>query len=379
MTGRLRGRRLIALLLCMALLGCVPTRRGLVPLPRHAQDVLKSTLPVVKIGLVAPFEQRYRTLGYEVLYAVKWAVGQRNAQGGAAGVMVELVALNDNHRALESMSRAEELGVDLDVMGAIGPFFDEALRASAATYGEASLAVVVPTPCLPEVTGFPGVYCLAGRVEDVAEALADRLPVGAQVTLLVGEGPAMGDTLASMVHSVVDLTQAGPTHDRADVYLYDGDVLSAAEALVALRQAGIDAPLLGGPALARTQLPQIAGGAAAGACYAIVGPLLADLSADSAFARGYREFSGSTPGPWAALAHDATVLLLDAIERAVRADGTVSRAGVRRELEATVGPGGQMVFHDGLRQHVSPMVYCYDGGEPYPGHIVDWAGPDRGD
>ncbi len=55
-----------------------------------------SVKPTVKIGLSAPFEGLYRDLGYEVLYATRLAVRERNAAGGVAGrYLVELVALND--------------------------------------------------------------------------------------------------------------------------------------------------------------------------------------------------------------------------------------------------------------------------------------------
>src|SRR5919108_607445 len=53
------------------------------------------TRPVVKIGLVAPFEGRYREVGYEVIYAVRLAVREANAGGGVAGYSVELTALDD--------------------------------------------------------------------------------------------------------------------------------------------------------------------------------------------------------------------------------------------------------------------------------------------
>src|SRR5437773_8430394 len=48
------------------------------------------TRPIVKIGLVAPFEGRYRDVGYEVIYAVRLAVREANASGGVAGFAVEL-------------------------------------------------------------------------------------------------------------------------------------------------------------------------------------------------------------------------------------------------------------------------------------------------
>src|SRR5688572_12765648 len=83
--GRVAGRipwalclvALSPLALCLA--ACVPT-----------------TQPMIKIGLVAPFEGRYRDVGYEVVYAVRLAVREANARGGVAGHVVELIALDDS-------------------------------------------------------------------------------------------------------------------------------------------------------------------------------------------------------------------------------------------------------------------------------------------
>ena len=51
--------------------------------------------PTVKIGLVAPFEGRYRYVGYDVFYAVRLALQEVNAAGGVGGYHVELVAYDD--------------------------------------------------------------------------------------------------------------------------------------------------------------------------------------------------------------------------------------------------------------------------------------------
>jgi ABC-type branched-subunit amino acid transport system substrate-binding protein len=75
---------------------------------------MQLTRPVTKLGLVAPFEGRQRAVGYEALYAVKLALRERNAAGGVAGWLVELVALNaetDEQR----LEQARVLIVDADV------------------------------------------------------------------------------------------------------------------------------------------------------------------------------------------------------------------------------------------------------------------------
>ena len=51
--------------------------------------------PTVKIGLVAPFEGRYRYVGYDLFPAVRLAVRQANESAEANGYNVELVAYDD--------------------------------------------------------------------------------------------------------------------------------------------------------------------------------------------------------------------------------------------------------------------------------------------
>ncbi len=56
-----------------------------------------ATRPTVKIGLVAPFEGRYRYVGYGLFAAVRLALREANAAGGGGTppYSVELVAYDD--------------------------------------------------------------------------------------------------------------------------------------------------------------------------------------------------------------------------------------------------------------------------------------------
>lgn len=336
-----------------------------------------STRPILKIGLVAPFEGRYRSFGYDVLYAVRLAVRQRNAAGGVAGYMVELVALNDDDDPAQSAFQAHKFAVDPGVAGVVGPFSEAALAAAAPVYRESGLAMVTPATCPPSLAEASdgGIFCLGAGVEALERALLDRLPAGARPVLVRSERDPLGDRLALAVDRVLDVpsTEAGYSallSDPADVYLFDGDALSAADFLIRLRGAGVEAPVWGGPLLARAQLPQVAGDAAAGACYVLAAPLLADLSPGSSFVAGYQELAGAAPGPWAALAYDAATLLLDVVEKEVQAAGAPAREGVIARLREVPGPDGRPVFEQGQRREVQTSFYCYGAGEPYPGHAV---------
>lgn len=325
---------------------------------------------MVKIGLVAPFEGRYRALGYEVLHAVRLAVQERNASGGVAGSMVELVALNDNDDPLRSAFQADKFDVDPDIVGVIGPFSSAALEATAPSYSDSGLGMITPDTCPPSVAGLDGVFCLGAPPSEIAAEMSARLPPDAQVVLVRGEGGALSSALAPLAHEVIDLSSGQVPGQPTDVILYDGDVLAAADLLVEMRRAGLDAPLWGGPSLARRQLPQIAGGAASGACYAIAPPLHADLASGSSFVEAYRAVSGAEPGPWAALAYDAAQFLLDAVERTIGAEGRVTRRGVREQVAHALGPGGQPLFVDGQRRQTGIVIYCYDAHEAYPGRAM---------
>lgn len=353
-----RRARLWVWILALSLVSCTAGR--------SVRLFPQGTQPVIKIGLVAPFEGRYRALGYEVLYAAKWAVRERNDAGGVAGYLVDLVALNDDDDPTSSAFQAEKLAVDQSVMGVVGHFSVAALSAAAPVYHERGLAVVTLTTCPLSLLseGYGELFCLAGTTGHVAEALIDRLPDGARVTLLRAEAGPLGERLSPLASEIVQ----GPwTEDvlrrlangEADLYLYEGDVLAAAELTAELRERGDWRPVWGGPSLARVQLPQIAGESARGVCYVLADPLLADPEPDSGFSEGYEGLAGGEPGRWAALAYDAVAILLDALEDAIDREGRPTRANVIRQVAGARTPDGDLMFDAGQRRQVTYSMSCY--------------------
>jgi hypothetical protein len=116
-----------------------------------------SVKPTVKIGLSAPFEGRDRDLGYEVLYAVRLAVRERNEAGGVGGGHpVELVALNDFGEGEEAGIQARKMAVDPDVWGVLGGWSSETAEAAAPVYAQQGLALVTPPREWPQGEIDPG-------------------------------------------------------------------------------------------------------------------------------------------------------------------------------------------------------------------------------
>ncbi len=114
-----------------------------------------STKPVIKIGMIAPFDGLLRHQGYQRLYGVKLALQEVNLSGGVAGYKIELVALNDFADVDETILQSQELTMDPDVRGIIGQWDAELFNAAAPIYSAAQLAVINPSqftdaPDLPD-------------------------------------------------------------------------------------------------------------------------------------------------------------------------------------------------------------------------------------
>jgi ABC-type branched-subunit amino acid transport system substrate-binding protein len=100
--------------------------------------------PAVKIGLVGPFEGRYRDTGYEVIYAVRLAVREAN-QRGLAGYGLELLGLDDSGDAQMAVTQAQKMATDPQVVGVVGHWLDETTLAAAPAYARAGLPLLATT------------------------------------------------------------------------------------------------------------------------------------------------------------------------------------------------------------------------------------------
>jgi ABC-type branched-subunit amino acid transport system substrate-binding protein len=113
---------------------------------------------VVKIGLVAPFEGRYRAIGYEAIYAARLAIREINRAGGVRGLRVELVALNDDGDAAMAAEQARKLAIDPQVVAVIGHYRSEPTAAALAVYCEQALTLLAVA--LSDTSECPEIFSL---------------------------------------------------------------------------------------------------------------------------------------------------------------------------------------------------------------------------
>ncbi len=170
-----------------------------------------STQPVIKIGLVAPFEGRYRPIGYEAIYAARLAIREIDAQGGLNGRRVELVALDDRGEPEKAIEAARQLALDPQVVAVIGHFRPDSTDAALTAYcwdGRNPASATMPVVAI-ETGGAPcdGAFALGAASRD--RWPDDRLVFVGNVPD-PNELPAAREFVGKYNAIPIDGTRAGP-------------------------------------------------------------------------------------------------------------------------------------------------------------------------
>lgn len=372
-------RTLVAICL-LALAGCV-LPPGMPP---------GGTKPVVKIGLVAPFEGLDRPLGYEALTGVKLALAERNAAGGVGGYMVELVALNDFGEPDEARLQAGELAADPAVLGVVTGWTGETARASLPGYQQMGLAVVVPWSVPPELADREGgVVLVAADTRRIAGMLAEAIAAPYPHRLVVVGDEPSATPYAEAMRELGPWVQMIPPPSTLDAevsrqwatYLVlsrvrppDALVLAtdgalAGELLLALDRLDWMGTAFGGVEAGSVHVVNVAGDVATGLTFASPSPAGRDaLEAGG----GDSALEIDELGPRAVLAYDATHVLLDAIELAIQQDGYPSRQGVVTALPTVrrYGLTGAIAFDATGRRLDAPVWFYNIMHRDYPGQVL---------
>jgi ABC-type branched-subunit amino acid transport system substrate-binding protein len=277
--------------------------------------------------LVAPFEGRYREVGYEVIYAARLAAREINQAGGIAGYSVELLALDDSGDPDLAAEQARKLAADPQVVGVVGHWLEATTQSAAPDYARAGLPLLATSAApLPE-----GVWRLWATDTILQSALPNAYYC-----------PPPCDSLEDLAW-----LRAQPA------------------------SAQLQAPLAGPPLWGQTQFVSLAGADRAEGVYFVApAPWPADapnVEAAQQFAVKYRAISnGGEPRFYAVLAYDATQTLFVAIGQDLAAHATPSRAGVAEALNAItyLGLSGEISFDaTGQWRNAQGWVYQWDGGQ----------------
>jgi len=316
---------------------------------------------IVKIGLVAPFEGRYRYVGYDAIYAARLAVREINAAGGVAGWMLELTAYDD--RADPDMARtaARNLITDPDVVAVIGHYRQASTLAARALYTEAQMPLLVVGTWLTP-TAAP-VWFILPTPEQAAAAMLSAVPLADATAGTWGDGAlavALNDALRKHNDRMIPSASTFP-----DVVFSTLPPVEAASRLVAWRAAGWDGTLIGDIDLAAPEFAVVAGDAGEGALFVTPYRLPQDDLALEAWRVAYRAVGPHVPEPgvYARATYDAVYALAEAIAAAALTDGQPSRSGIQAALPNVrhAGASGTVVWDETGYWRDGPLyVYVWE-------------------
>ena len=252
--------------------------------------------PTIKIALVAPFEGRFREVGYDAFPALRLALREQIRAGGIGNYQVEFVAYNDNADPSYAERVAHNVTLDEQVVAVIGHLRQDTTLSALHVYTAANLPIVVPDVPADRLPHDPLVFRLAPATITLTAALS------------VCHGPATA------------------THDDG-LQPFRGVVPTHTLALL--------------PDFQSPVAPRLLGASISGLCFASTDPYPRDFPAAATALSGYSEVAGGpAPGPRSISTFDATRLLLQAIRADIDAHGTPTRAGVAEAL--------RHVAYDGL-------------------------------
>lgn len=280
---------------------------------------------------------------------------------------------------------ATQIAGDESFIGVIGGAFSGETRATKTIYQDGGIPMISQSATATDLTQDEPVEVFHRLVpyDDyqgaaIAKYLTDEL--GATKVFVIDNAEAYGEPLADRVEETLgdnmierDKTEVGQTDfaptvskiesAEPDAIMYGGYIAEAAPLLKQIRDAGIDAPFIGGDGLYGADFGNAVGDAGEGA---VVMCPCAPIEEDSTFAADFEEEFGGAPGAYAAEGFDAMSVFLAALD-----DGARTRAEVLEFVNGYEGDGlsKSIAFDDNgdvPAEQVSYWAYKNEGGTLTP-------------
>lgn len=278
-----------------------------------------SAAPVVKIGLIAPFEGLGRPLGYAILPVIQEVVGEANTRPELRGYRLSLVALNDDSYGPEAAAQARLLALDPEIVAVLGPWIGSTLEAAAPVLTEGRLATVGAAPA----ERLAGIANVCPTASEVAGALLVKAREANRDVVIAGPENALAYALSEMEPGATRWSSgadSAETLDASAIVIHTGDAEGAANDLVRWRASGWHGPFIGGPDMAQPWFGNLAGAYAEGAAALVCGRPAG--SADPANTSAMHQQAAS----------EAAEAAIGAIASAIAETGRPSRSAVAQEL-----------------------------------------------
>lgn len=300
----------------------------------------------------------------EMLRGIAQAQDRIDSAGGIKGVKLKVAIANDDNNPQVAAQVATALVKDPNILGVVGPYASDVTLAAGSVYNSGQLVAISPISTAVKLSGFSR-YVLRTVPSDyvAARALANYMTTKLQKTnaavffnsqssysqslksefvtaVSLGGGQVAGeydlsDPGFSAARSVKEASDRG-----ADILMLATNTGELDKALQVVQVNNKRLPLLAGDDVYAPKTLEVGGGTAAGMVVAV--PWHIGANPNSEFVRQSRQLWVGDVNWRTALAYDATVALIAAIER------SPTRAGIQQALLSpdftTPGASGNIRF-----------------------------------
>ena len=301
--------------------------------------------PVVKIGFVGPLTGDQAAQGVDMLNGGKLAVEEALAQGLALpGFRVKLEGLDDARSPAQAVAVAKRLVADPAVVAVVGHLNSSCTKPASAVYHEARLLHVNPVSSNPEISrqGFDNFLrvCSTDDLQGPAGARFAVERLEAKRIFILDDMTTYGRGLANEFEAAARrfgaevLGHEGITQGEKDFtpvltkikglapdLIYFAGMFPEGALLIQQRhKLGIAAKFMGGDGLYEPTLIDLATPQAAeGVCITSLGGDIRRVPSAAGFVQRYEQRFGHL-GAYSGYAYEATMLALEAVRRAGKAD-----------------------------------------------------------
>lgn len=375
------SKKLIGLLLSLVLVFVLVAVAGC----SHAASTSSNNQDYV-IGCPEPMTGSTADMGTDMYNAMKMAADQLNKQGGMLGRQIKLVEEDDASDPQTAVNAANKL-VSMNVDAVVGEYASGAALPCEPIYNNVGLPYLLPDANASSLTsqGFNNVFLINCGGATQAQTAADFMvkTLGAKTVAVVDDQSAFATNLAQLTDQDV-VADGGTVADKESVPATQVDLSSLISKLKSVnvgaiyftgyysqggllikqaRQAGLKSQIVVGDGSWDQKLIDIAGAQNAEGVFVTCTPTADLLPNAKDWIAQYKSLYNQDPGPYAADAYDAIMLL----HHVITAINSTDKTKVIQALHQTndyQGLTGTLGFaQDGTREHGTEVVLVVKGGQ----------------
>ena len=328
---------------------------------------------VIKIATQTPLSGPQSVLGVAIKNGAQLAMEQLGGDLAALGFTLELVPFDDQATPDIGVANAKNIVADPEILCFVGHLNSGVMIPSMEEYHNANLAAVSPANTNPIITerGYAEINRIVGR-DDIQGVVGQEFAaqeLGITSVYILHDKTSYGQGVAEFFRQAAEaagMTVLGfeGTEEQANFdsiitpiiaanpeMVYFGGIYS--QAGIFFRQArekGVTAVFMGPDGMDSSELATLGGDAVTGMYYSSVAGPANVYPATAQFISDYQARFGEQVQPFAAQGYDAMGICIDALERAIEANGgsLPTRAQVAEAVRATTDyPGitGSVTFN----------------------------------